>query len=198
MKRINPTKTKQGKDPRLKNSEVKNRGYRPQGNETMVAIAEGDDIDSCLLLDQALELAGFWKLAVHNNCAASGGRAVILVDIHAFELALPVITRIELVEHLIDALAKYGWSDIAIASSPDSSITWAENRDISVLADLVGYQYETVNGTCYDVLDLSENLVNGDFPNGSVLAGSIHDRQIFQLSHVFWFHRPYNRLPVTV
>jgi uncharacterized protein (DUF362 family) len=161
-----------GKQAGFKNSELKKLESRLPGNNAIIAIADGDHVEPCLLLDQALESAGFWQLPAHDKYAASAGRVLILVDLYAFELAQPVFTRIELVEHLIDALARYGWSDIAIGSSPDSSITWAENRDVAVVADLLGYRYETPSGTHYDVLDMSENLMDAGFPLSSALAGS--------------------------
>ncbi|OIQ87728.1 hypothetical protein GALL_304060 [mine drainage metagenome] len=140
---------------------------RPQSSP--VAAATAADGDTAALLDAALDsidFTGRW------SARGARSRALILVDLGAFERDSAVLPSRPLVERLIDRLAMLGWSEIAIASTADSSSTWAENRAFVVLADLFGYCYETAGGTPYDIVDLSENLVDAGFPQGSVLAGS--------------------------
>lgn len=150
-----------------------NEATLPSSDQTpALAVAEHGLTEPAVLLDQALEWSGFWRLPMHSQRPTEDGRVLILVDLHAFTPTQPVVTRIDLVEHLIDALADRGWQQIAVASGPDSSITWAENRSVVVMADLLGYRYETSRGTFYDVLDLSEDLADAGFPETSALAGS--------------------------
>ncbi|MDQ1831818.1 DUF362 domain-containing protein [Massilia scottii] len=89
---------------------------------------------------------------------ANKNSARVLLDLAAFASDSPVVVRRELVEALLDLLAADGWTSLAIASSADSASTWLGNRDVAVLADLLGYQYVTGSGTPYDVIDLSEQL----------------------------------------
>ncbi|HET9754139.1 MAG TPA: DUF362 domain-containing protein, partial [Myxococcales bacterium] len=133
-----------------------------------VAIAEVAGATPEELLAQALEQGGLWQRASPH----AGGRALLLLDFSHFESGSPVVVRRELVESLVDALADHGFGDVVLASSADSSSTWAENRDVLVLADLLGYSYRTPRGTPYEICDLAEELVPGGFPPGSVLAGS--------------------------
>ena len=134
-----------------------------------VAVCDTVSQESAARLDAVLEPLGF-----DATFRPKGGntRATILVDLGAFEIGSPVLPDRPMIEHLIDRLTAIGWSEVSIASTADSSSTWAENRDFFVLADLFGYRYETALGTPYDVVDLSENLVDAAFPEGSVLAGS--------------------------
>ena len=134
-----------------------------------VAVVATADGDTTALLDAALDALDFATLW---PAPGAGSRALILLDLGAFEIDSPVLPDRTLVERLIDRLAALGWSEIAIASTADSSSTWAENREVFVLADLFGYRYETSTGTPYDIVDLSENLVDAGFPPGSALAGS--------------------------
>lgn len=104
-------------------------------------------------------------------------RVLILVDLGAFEPQSPILPSRIAIEFLIDRLAALGFSDIAIASSPDSSSAWAENRAVPVLADLFGYVYRTAAGTNYDIVDLSADLVDAGFPVGSPLCGWLLSRE---------------------
>jgi hypothetical protein len=69
-------------------------------------------------------------------------------------------------------LYRRGYCRISVADSIGSSDLWLENRDVEVLADLGGYRYKTDNGNPYNVVNLSNDLVDGQFNVDSVLAGS--------------------------
>jgi uncharacterized protein (DUF362 family) len=138
---------------------------RPGGR---VAIVEDAGLSPAARLEAALDRAGFWG---EMGAPRGGGRALVLLDLSHFESAAPVVVPVDLVEHLVELLVAHGWSQVALASSADSSSTWAENRGVAVLADLLGYRYSTAQGVPYDILDLGEEVVDGGFPPGSALAG---------------------------
>lgn len=75
-------------------------------------------------------------------------------------------------EALIDALHEHGYACVDVCATADSSSFWAENRDVSALADLLGYRFVTSAGHAYDVLDLSEDLVPAPFAKGGILEQS--------------------------
>lgn len=140
-----------------------------QSQRWPVAVVEDAAASPASLLDEALDALGFH---LHYQPPQPAARAVILLDLGAFEVDSPVLPARSLVEHLLDRLAGLGWSQLAIASTSDSSSTWCENRQVFTLAELFGYVYETPLGTPYDVIDLSENLANAAFPPGCALEGS--------------------------
>lgn len=83
---------------------------------------------------------------------------LIQPDLEVFVTGAPTGTSPELVEHLIDLLHEHGYPQVNLADGPDPAGMWLENRDVPILADLLGYRYETPQGRPYDVLDLSEAL----------------------------------------
>jgi hypothetical protein len=134
-----------------------------------IADAGEETPDPSVLLDEVLRASAF-----DQKFKADGGacRAVILVDLGAFEIDSPALPSRPMIESLVDRLAALGWTDLSLASSSDASYTWSENRNVATLADLFGYQYQTSSGTPYDIADLSENLADADFAPGSILAGT--------------------------
>jgi uncharacterized protein (DUF362 family) len=132
-------------------------------------ISEQDGWSLAQLLDYGLETAHFDRLAQPRGQAAN---AVILLDFGAFALQDPTVPHRLLIERLIDRCASLGWGHIALASTADSSSLWADNRSVAVLADLLGYCYETANGNAYEILDLSDELIAADFEDSSPLRGS--------------------------
>jgi hypothetical protein len=137
-----------------------------------VAVAEDAAKAARELLDAALRGCGFEGIVA----ARGASRALVLLDLCGFELDSAALPSRELVEHLLDRLAAIGWRDIGIALTADSSSTFADNRSAAALADLFGYQYQTSSGTAYDVVDLSEDLIEAGFPAGSVLDGALLSR----------------------
>ncbi|MGF1643725.1 MAG: DUF362 domain-containing protein [Thiotrichales bacterium] len=139
-------------------------------------IIEDPTLSGDALLDRALDLSEFWGVLeterARSGLAAGQFPIIIKPDLEAFAKGSPTATDPRLVEHLIDRLHERGFVTVNIGASADSAYFWAENRDIAVLADLLGYQYMTPSGNGYDVLDLGQDLVTADFDAGSVLHGS--------------------------
>jgi uncharacterized protein (DUF362 family) len=128
------------------------------------------------LLEAALTESGFW---IHLSQARRKAkrkieefRILIKPDMGFFKKGSATGTDPVLVEHLIDLLYDRGYRCLTIGEGRDSFDLWLENRDVLVLADLVGYRFSTPEGNSYDVLDLSEDLVEVPFPAESVLHGS--------------------------
>lgn len=127
------------------------------------------------LLDESLERSGFWHQleAAREASGQSAERFPILIkpELEAFERGSPAATDPLLVAHLIDRLQARGYRRVNVCAGADSSFFWAENRDVMVLADLLGYAFETPEGHPYDVLDLGADQVPNVFGEGSALQG---------------------------
>jgi uncharacterized protein (DUF362 family) len=132
--------------------------------------------DPLLLLSQALERAGLWHHLAQVAAAAQVEpvdlRIAIKPELGAFARNSPTATAPILVELLFDLLHDAGFANVVVASARDSSALWAENRDVLVLADLLGYRFATPKGRPYDIVDLGEDLVPDSFPEGTLLHGS--------------------------
>lgn len=141
----------------------------PSAPYAAIADETKNTADPSILLEKLLRDSAFDR----NFKAKSGAsRAVVLVDLGAFEIDSPSLPSRPMIESLLDRLAALGWSELSLASSSDSSYTWSENRGVATLADLFGYEYQTSRGTPYDIADLSENLAEAGFAPASILAGS--------------------------
>src|SRR4051794_17483428 len=140
-----------------------------------VVIADGD-CDTSALLSKALNHAGLWVDLAHAaaRAAVSPANLAILVkpELGAFAPGSPTATDPTLIELFIDLLHDAGFTNVVVAGSRDSSALWVENRDILVLAALLGYRFATPKGRGYDIADLGEDLVPFPFPAGTVLHGS--------------------------
>lgn len=141
-----------------------------------IAVVLQDDGDKFSLLDKVLQQSGLW-FALHEKHYRSGlekdsFKILIKPDFNACELTGSTATDPELVEHLIDLLHDRGYSEVVIGESRNSCDMWLENRDVQILADVLGYQYATPAGRSYDVIDLSEDLVEGSFAEGDTLFNS--------------------------
>src|SRR5215470_7252270 len=136
-------------------------------------IADGIN-DPARLLARPLEEAGLWD-GLRQTAAATDPallRIVIKPELGAFALGSPAATEPAVVELLIDLLHDAGFTNVTVVAARDSSALWAENRDVLVLADLLGYKFSTEKGRAYEIVDLGEDLVPGGFSNASVLRGS--------------------------
>ncbi len=149
---------------------------RPPRGTVVVAVVQDPVAGRRELLARALEASGFWRrlrglrrTAQHEPAAL---RIVIKPDLAVFDRESPVGTDPRLVEHLIDLLHDRGYANVAVADAPGRADLWAENREVPVLAELAGYRYVTDGGRAYDVLDLSEDLVDLPPRAGGVLGGS--------------------------
>lgn len=124
-----------------------------------VAIADTPGVSGPDLLNLALARSGFWDTLL-DAVKASGRvphalRVVIKPDLSAFATQSPAATDPALVEALVDALAARGYSTVEVVASRDSSALWAENRDVNVIADLLGYRFSTPGGRAYEITDLT-------------------------------------------
>lgn len=128
------------------------------------------------LLARALNQGGLWQALRTARRRASAGssafRILIKPDLDAFDAGSGTATDPALVEALIDLLHERGYPRVDVCATADSSSFWAGNRDVSALADLLGYRYVTSAGHAYDVLDLSEDLAAAPFAAGALLRDS--------------------------
>jgi len=151
--------------------------------DARASIVVDPSLSSAELLDRALTGSLFFEeleaARSGANVAAGDFRILIKPDLQAFETGSPVATDPALVERLIDLLCQRGYTAVNVCASADSSSLWAENRDVAVLADLLGYQYVTPGGHEYDILDLSEDVEVLDasaVPLGHLLHGHLISR----------------------
>lgn len=138
----------------------------------VVAIARMPGAGPTDILESAMKDAGFRNRAAAICAKNASARAVIVPAMDGYAAGSPSVADPRLVEHLIDVLIDLGFAEVAIGSTRDSSSLWLENRDPFVVADLIGYRYETPAGRPYDVIDLAEDLVEPPFPPGGALAGT--------------------------
>lgn len=140
-----------------------------------VACCDGN-ADKTTLLARALEQAGFWRCIAAALAAAAvepeGFSILITPDFACFDHGSSTGTDPALVEGLIDLLQEQGYANVAVGASPGSADQWLENRDVVVVADMIGYRFITDAGHSYDIVDLSEDIVDVPFPPGSVLHGT--------------------------
>jgi uncharacterized protein (DUF362 family) len=128
------------------------------------------------LLASALKQAGFWERldATRRSAKAESNDFQILIkpDVELFNPGDPTGTDPELVEHLIDLLWQRNYRRVAVADAGNVWSLWLENRDVCVLAELVGYHFITKRKHRYDVVDLSEEIVDAGFSPESALRGT--------------------------
>lgn len=141
----------------------------------IAVVASGGD-DRFALLEQALQQSGFWirleEKRFRTGREAADFAILIKPDMDACELAGSTATDPALVEHLVDLMHARGYTSVTIGDSRNSHDNWLENRDVQILADILGYRYITENGNDYDVIDLAEETLPGPFADGSLLAHS--------------------------
>ncbi|MEZ5666493.1 MAG: DUF362 domain-containing protein [Alphaproteobacteria bacterium] len=142
---------------------------------TVAVVADPARAGSDLLAD-AVARAGLWR-ALADVCGngtvePAALPVLILADMGGFAAGSPAAADPALVEGLVDLLHDRGYTDVALCGTADSADGWAENRDVAVRADLLGYRYVTPQGRAYDVVDLAEDLIDAPFPSGGVLRGS--------------------------
>ena len=144
-------------------------------NTSTVAVVQDATLTPAALLGLALDRAGFWPALearrAEAGLAADAFHVLIKPDLGAFAASSPTATSPALVEALLELLHDAGYVRADVCAAADSSFLWAENRDVAVLADLLGYRYATPKGRGYDVIDLSQDLVPGAFAPGAVLHG---------------------------
>ncbi|MGH8094622.1 MAG: DUF362 domain-containing protein [Chthoniobacterales bacterium] len=144
--------------------------------DSRALIVQNGAAEKSSLLRQALTASGFWphleQARRHAKIAAKNFRILIKPDLEIFRRGDPTGTDPELVEQLIDLLHDRGFRTVALGDAKNSSSLWLENREVAVLAELIGYRYATAKARAYDILDLSDDLATGPFPPESVLHGT--------------------------
>jgi uncharacterized protein (DUF362 family) len=145
----------------------------PGRKKIVAAVANETGADKLSLLATALDQSGFWRHLENMRRIVKVPRAqfqiLIKPDLVLFDEKASTGTDPELVEHLIDLLRARRFKAVAVCGATDSSDLWLENRDVMVLAELVGYRYATPTGHVYEVIDLGGDLVESVFPADSVL-----------------------------
>jgi uncharacterized protein (DUF362 family) len=125
------------------------------------------------LLEVALQQAKLWSFIESKRkvkkLARKNFRILIKPDMDCYELNGTTGIAASVVEHLVSLLAGRGYTDIIVASGEQGSATWLENRDVVVLADLLGYSCTTPEGFTYNVASLTEDLEKAGFDDTSVL-----------------------------
>lgn len=145
------------------------------GTDTTIAVVnQRTDCDQFTLLAQTLEEAGLWRCLDLRRKAvrkkASSFKVVIKPDLEMFDVMSPTGTDPRLVEHLISLLYERGYKNVSVVDGISSSDLWLDNREVSILADLAGYRFQTEGGDKYSVVNLSEGAVDGGFGHDSILA----------------------------
>ena len=140
--------------------------------ESLCAVVS--DLNPRTALEQALLDSEVWTslttLAAERDPTEM--RVFVLPDLNVFEPDGPTGTQPVLVEHLVDLLADHGFTSVTVGSGPDGAAHILDNRDVLVIADLVGYRFVTERDNPYDVVDLSEDQVEAPFPPSSALQGT--------------------------
>lgn len=152
-----------------------------------------DGQDKFELLEDVLERSAFWKqlekVRRRARVRKQALRILIKPDLAFFNNEMATATDPQLVEHLIDLLYQQGYENCAVGQSCDSSSLWLENRDVIVLADLLGYQFVTPAGHPYEIIDLAEQSIVGQFEPGSVLYGVALSRSWIEADFRICFNR---------
>ncbi len=152
--------------------------------ERVVAIRSNKD--KYRLLDEVLKTSGFWpqleKARLRLKVEKEHFNILVKPDFNGFELTGSTATDPQLVEHLIDELHQRNYTSVTVAEGRNSFDRWLQNRDVQVLADLLGYRFVTPKGNAYEIIDLAEDLVSGPFARGSVLHGT-HLPRIWKEAH---------------
>lgn len=145
-----------------------------QDPDTLVCIMSNRQNSKFYLLENALAQSGFWDLLEKKRAETELEKKdfsiLIKPDMEAFEADASTCTDPELVEHLIHLLAQSGYRHICVADALDESDRWLENRDVPILAELLGYRFATEDGFSYAIYNLSEAVIEEFFPAESALA----------------------------
>ncbi len=113
-------------------------------------------------LKAALDQSLFWEKLEkrHKESGLSKEEFTIFIkpDMEYYAPHGTTGTAPSLVEALIDLLAEQGYARFLVGEALQVADMWLENRDVMILADLVGYQFVTNNGNDYEIVNLSEDL----------------------------------------
>ena len=139
-------------------------------------VVDAPSLDAATRLAAAIDhlSAGepFFRGATPSDGDRSQVPVVIVPELGGFATGSPAATDPALVETLIDLLHERGYTNVVVGAGADESATWAGNRDAYALVDLLGYRFFTAAGRDYDIVDLSEDVIDVPFRPGNVLAGT--------------------------
>ncbi len=142
----------------------------------IVAVANDPASSPRDLLSLALSQSDLWQrlteaVGRHQLESRAGLRIAILPEVGAFRIGSPTATDPQLVASLIDLLHDQGFVSVSVVVTDDSSVTYAENRDASVLADLLGYSSYTSSGRRYPIVDGTQRSGSREQPKpGRILS----------------------------
>jgi uncharacterized protein (DUF362 family) len=143
-------------------------------NNKVVIISEVNNRHQAL--EAALEQSSFWEKLEESLKKSEVPKEAFTIfikpDMEFYAPNAPTGTDPALVEHLVDLLAEKGFTNILIGEALQVADMWLENRDVMVLADLVGYQFVTAQGNDYEIVNLSEDLVAVDFPDTTTFSSA--------------------------
>ena len=144
--------------------------------QALVVIAHEPGASAASLLERAISQGGLRQDMAAQVAAAIARKgactAVIVPALDAFAAGSAAAADPALVEILLDLLFDLGVTEAMVGSTRGTAACWLENRDVFMVADLLGYRYETPAGRPYDVIDLCEDLVAGAFGDAGPLAGT--------------------------
>ncbi len=125
-------------------------------------------------LQSALERSSFWEKLEESLKKSEVPKEEFVVfikpDMEFYAANTATGTDPALVEYLVDRLAEKGYTNVLIGEALQVADMWLENRDVMVLADLVGYQFVTDGGNDYEIVNLSEDLVEINFPTSTTFS----------------------------
>ncbi len=177
------------KRPAEKKARGKTEQVLGKHSQSIVTVLSGNDKSA--ILDEALIRSRFWFLLDEAHILSGKDldafKVLIKPDFNATELTGSLATDPQLVEHLIDALYERGYTQVIVGESANSFDLCLENRDVLMLADLLGYQYVTSDGHDYEIIDLADELADGGFGHDSVLHGSQVSQQWLEADFVIVF-----------
>ena len=142
--------------------------------EEVVALSCDLNDDKQSLLEEVLELSRFWECLEHHLLISGKSKAnfhiLINPDLGFFTHSDSRGTDPELVEHLIDLLVNQNYVRVNVCSTLNEWDFWLENRDIEILADLVGYGFSTPKGHPYDIINLAQDIDSAGLSQELILA----------------------------
>ncbi len=172
----NPSFRKRRKSDGPSREAVARRTSQRQSTRYERVVTIRSNRDKYRLLDEVIKQSGFWlrleKTRLRLDVEKKDFNILVKPDFNGFELTGSTATDPQLVEYLIDRLHAHNYTNVTVAESRNGFDRWLENRDVQILADLLGYQFVTPKGNTYEVVDLAEDLVPGPFQRDSILRGT--------------------------
>jgi len=138
-----------------------------------VAVAHDGERSGELLLEDALERAGWWPALAAARRAAERRKKKLQIaikpDLSALDAAPHSHTDPALVEHLVDLLHARGQRNVAVVAACGPRDGWLEHRGVAEAAQRLGYRGRTARGNRYAIVDLAAETVDLGLPEGNAL-----------------------------